>query len=357
MPHFGYTGKERIQMKKWTALILFIVICLQFSACSDSNVSSAEPVTTTKKTTASSDANAPTSGGLQVTRPTETNSSTPFNSGTASTRSRPESSRTVRTTVSAATSKITTAPTTSTLPRTVRVTIPEGYSLSQIGDLLEKNGVCKKSELLATANSYDFTYYPLVAKIPDDQNRCFRLEGYLFPNTYEFYRNDKPQDALGRMLRGSRDNIGDKYRYPGMTTDQLVILASLIEKEASRPADMKLVSSVFHNRLKDSANWPYLNSDPTIDYVEKYLKPNISGNKDRYNTYYNTYKCVGLPVGPICNPGANALAAAAQPADSDYYYFCANKQTGEIYYAKTAEEHEANLVKAGLVSSQNLPTP
>ena len=216
--------------------------------------------------------------------------------------------------------------------------------------------MCKKSELLATANSYDFTYYPLVAEIPGNQNRCFRLEGYLFPNTYEFYRNDKPQDALGRMLRGSRDNIGDKYRYPGMTTDQLIILASLIEKEASKQADMKLVSSVFHNRLNDPANWPYLNSDPTIDYVEKYIKPNIGGNKNRYNAYYNTYKCVGLPAGPICNPGSNALAAAAQPADSDYYYFCANKQTGEIYYAKTTEEHEANLVKAGLVSSPDMPS-
>lgn len=342
-------------MKKWTALTILIVICLQFSACSDRDVPSPEPVTTTKKTTAPSDTTACASASLEETRPTETNSSAV--SDTASTRSQTQSSRTVRATVSVSTSATTTAPTTSTQPRTVRVTIPEGYSLSQIGELLEKNGVCKKSELLATANSYDFTYYPLVAKIPDNQNRCFRLEGYLFPNTYEFYRNDKPQDALGRMLRGSRDNIGDKYRYPGMTTDQLIILASLIEKEASRPADMKLVSSVFHNRLKDPANWPYLNSDPTIDYVEKHLKPNISGNKDRYNAYYNTYKCVGLPAGPICNPGANALAAAAQPTDSDYYYFCANKQTGEIYYAKTAQEHEANLVKAGLVSAQDLPTP
>ncbi len=224
--------------------------------------------------------------------------------------------------------------------------IPEGFTLSQIGDRLEANGVCKKADLLKTANTYDFSYYSLIGALSSSANRCYKLEGYLFPDTYDFYINMKPQDALGKMLRGAQNKIGSTYSYPGMTTDQVITLASIIEKESNNVTEMAKVSSVFHNRLKAGMR---LQADVTINYVEKYLKPNLSdAHKNDYNSYYNTYKCKALPAGPICNPGANALYAASHPADTDFLYFAADS-SGNYYYAKTLEEHQANLAKGGII--------
>ena len=230
---------------------------------------------------------------------------------------------------------------------TATVLIPEGFTASQIGDRLEANGVCKKAAFLNTINTYDFSYYPLVSKISANPNRCFKIEGYLFPDTYLFYLNMKPQDVIGKMLRDAEDKIGSKYNYQGMSTDDIITLASIIQKEAASLDQMKKVSSVFHNRLKQGMR---LQADSTIYYVEKYLKPNIAGDINRFNAYYNTYKCNALPAGAICNPGALALQAAVSPADTTYMYFVADK-SGNYYYANTWDEHVQNCVTAGVIPS------
>ena len=112
--------------------------------------------------------------------------------------------------------------------------------------------------------------------------------------------------------------------------------------------DMKRVASVFRNRLADPDNYPLLQSDPTRKYVEEVIKPNIEFPSKEMFKAYNTYEGAGLPPGPICNPGLDAINAVLYPADTDYYYFCANVDTGEVYYARTNDEHEANLVLAGI---------
>lgn len=231
--------------------------------------------------------------------------------------------------------------------RTVRVSIPEGFTLSQIGDRLEAKGVCKKADLIQSAQTYDFSYYPLVKAIAANDHRCYKLEGYLYPDTYDFYLDSKPQDVIGKFLRNVEDNITDKYKYAGMTTDQVITLASVIEREADNPDDMKKVSSVFHNRLKKGQR---LEADATIVYIESFVKPNIGG-ANTYNSYYNTYKCSALPAGPICSPGANALNAAAHPADTDYYYFITSG--GRYYYQKTLEEHNQKLDELGMSKSSS----
>ncbi|MDF2568255.1 MAG: mltG [Oscillospiraceae bacterium] len=227
---------------------------------------------------------------------------------------------------------------------TVKITIPEGYSVSQIGDALQAKGVCKKSDFLKQVNAYDFTYYPLVKKIPANSHRCYKLEGYLFPDTYEFYKNMKPQDAIGKMLRGAESKIGTNYSYSGMSTYEIITLASIIEKETPFDSEMKKISSVLHNRLKAGMK---LQADPTIYYIERYVKPNLTGDINRYNAYYNTYKCAALPAGPICSPGESALYAAAHPEKTDYMYFVVDKK-GKGYYAKTFEEHIKNCELAGI---------
>lgn len=314
--------------------LLLAALCL-LSACGPSDSSSLPDETTVQRTgmttTATQAETTRTEEGAAVTTTTSVHIVVP----TAVKTNRP---------THAPTKKPTDKPTAKPTAATVRVRITEGMAAEQIGDLLEKNGVCTKAGFLDAVNNYDFSYYPLVSQIPAAQNRRYKLEGYLFPDTYEFFRGAKPQDAVGVLLRGAESRIGSQYTYSGMSTYQIVTLASIIEKEAQSAVDMQKVSAVFHNRLKQNMK---LQADPTIDYVEKY----IGTNKDPYRAAYNTYKCAALPVGPICNPGARALYAAAHPADVSYLYFCADTVTGQIYYADTLEEHNENLIKAHLATA------
>jgi uncharacterized YceG family protein len=154
----------------------------------------------------------------------------------------------------------------------------------------------------------------------------------------------KPEDAIGVMLRGAESNIGTKYSYPGMTTAQVITLASIIQKEAANFSDMQNISSVFHNRLKANMK---LQADSTIYYIERYVKPNLTGDINRYNSFYNTNKCPALPVGPICSPGTLALKAAVAPSNTNYLYFVADS-SGKYYFAKTYEEQLQNCILAGV---------
>ena len=120
----------------------------------------------------------------------------------------------------------------------------------------------------------------------------------------------------------------------------MLTLASIIQAEAGDPAQMKAVSSVLHNRL-NSKSHPKLECDVTIFYLEQEVQPYLTEDKDRFNSFYNTYKCTGLPEGPICNPGMDAINAALNPEQADYFYFATDK-AGKYYYAKTLAEHEKN---------------
>lgn len=225
----------------------------------------------------------------------------------------------------------------------VTVTIPEGYTLVKIAMKLDSAGICKQADFIHCAQTYDFSYYPLVKSAPSNSQRAYKLEGYLYPDTYTLYKNMKPQDVIGKFLRDSDQRISGSYSYSGMTTDQVVTLASILEKEADDAADMKLVSSVLHNRLNKGMK---LQADSTITYcVYVLLSPN-GPFADKYKYYYNTYRCAALPAGPICNPGATALSAAANPVSTQYYYFFT--KNGKYYYQKTLEEHEAKLKEMGM---------
>lgn len=232
---------------------------------------------------------------------------------------------------------------------TVRVTITEGMTLTQIFKKLEANGVCSFDDLMKTAESYDYSYYPLIAARPSN-TRAFKLEGYLFPNTYDFYKNEKPQDAIGRFLR-----VGEKYitsqdrakaRAMGYSMDQILTVASIIEKEGANPNEVRKIAAVIYNRLEAGKQ---LQMDSGIYYIERSVKPYTSGDVNRYNSLYNMYKCKGLPAGPICNPGARTINAALDPADVNYLYFC-HDSSAKYYYADTYEEHLENLKKAGIAS-------
>ena len=208
----------------------------------------------------------------------------------------------------------------------------------QIATLLEQKNVCRAAEFHEVCQSYT----PQSLTIPTSNDRCFRMEGYLFPDTYRFYVNDDPQTVLIRMLNNYRDKVGN-------LSDDTLILASIIEREARSDEHMKLVSSVFTNRLNDSANFPYLNADPTRDYVNEYITDNpLVTNQSKYAPLYNTCgKRKGLPAGPVCNPGLRAIRAAQNPTKSPYYYFFFGTDNTN-HYSETLEEHEQKIAEIGV---------
>lgn len=232
---------------------------------------------------------------------------------------------------------------------TVRITIPEGLTVNEILALFEKNGVGKKEDFLDAlqTHDYDFKFCKNLTKenlseYRFDTNYSYRLEGYLFPDTYDFYLSENPVSAINKLLVNFNKKFEEEFYERcdelGMTVDEIITLASMIEKEGKNAEDYYLISSVFHNRLKNSANFPYLNSDATLQYALA-ERSGPYGLDTSYDHPYNTYKYKGLPPGPICNPGTEAIYAALYPEKTSYYYFY-TKRDGETVYAKTFEEHQ-----------------
>lgn len=236
----------------------------------------------------------------------------------------------------------------------VTVTVPEGMNILEIAATLEKKGVCNSKELLAAAKSNSLDDYSLIKSITNTSDRYYKVEGYLFPDTYDFYKSEDPKDVLGKMIyNGSKKltkTIRDKATAKGMSVDKLLTLASIIQAESANADDMYNISSILQNRLKDGPahNIFCLQCDSTqyYPYRQKSLVPSSLGSN--YESKYSTYKNKGLPVGPICNPGEKAVDAALNPKDTNYYYFCHDKDK-KPYYAETQGAHKANLKKAGLI--------
>ena len=234
---------------------------------------------------------------------------------------------------------------------TVSVTFPEGYTVTQTAELLEEKGVCSKADFLAAVNNISELDYNFIADIKNTDKRAFALEGYIFPDTYEFYLGESADKALSRFLKNTdRKLTAEMYQKAkdlGYSMDEIITIASIIQKEAGIKKEMPKVSSVLHNRLNDSYN--KLECDVTINYLTKYVIPYLEGdNTDRYNEYYNTYKSKGLPAGAICNPRIEAINAALEPADTKYMFFVTDKtDTSKYYYAETYKEHLKNCKKAG----------
>ena len=229
-----------------------------------------------------------------------------------------------------------------------RLTIPEGYTTDAIIELFVKNGIGTKEKFAEVINSYDFDY-DFVRAIPEREGRTYRLDGYLFPDTYFFYKDSSEVEAIGKLLRNFDGKFGAKMRddalSSGISCDDAVILASIIEKEAFFKEDMPKISSVFHNRLAGSRK--YLESDATVRYFLAVSGENaatFTAEQIRIENPYNTYRSEGLPPGAICNAGADALYAAIYPEKTDYLYFVCDKG-GNAVYSRTYREHLAATKK------------
>lgn len=230
---------------------------------------------------------------------------------------------------------------------TVRVTFPEGFTIAEIFEKLEKYGVCEVQKLYANldvvANQYDF-----IKSIPESEGRYLKAEGYLFPDTYDFYVGESASSVIEKLIGNFNTKWTAEYdnrlKTLGLTKDQIMTIAAMIQAEAKDATQMADISAILHNRLNNSASYPTLDMDSTADYI-KDMKGLGLLSEVHYSMYiesYNTYSQIGLPPGPICNPGENAIYAALYPAESKYYFFC-HDPNGEIYFASTASEHQENV--------------
>lgn len=239
---------------------------------------------------------------------------------------------------------------------TVTLGFPEGWTIKQIFEKLEKYDVCKTDRLYTALNDVDYEF-DFVRNLTPEEERYQLLEGYIFPDTYDFYVDADANYVIRKFLSNFNDRWTDEYQARadklGYSMDEIIIIASIIQKEAADSSQMKAVSSVIHNRLKNSVKFPTLGCDSTAIYVSNYVKPVVGGSRGNYYlSKYDTAANRGLPPGPICNPGIDAIEAALYPSDTNYYYFL-HDNSGKIYMAKTQKEHESNYVLAIKANNAN----
>ena len=233
---------------------------------------------------------------------------------------------------------------------TVTVTFPEGFTVTRIAERLEENGVCSALDFINECNNREYLEEYGI-DIPTPENRSFLLEGYLFPDTYEFYIGESASSAVRRFLSNFNSKYTDEMKERaaelGYTFDEILSLASIIEKETYFAEDLKKIASVLHNRL-NSSSFPCLQCDVSKSYLRNYVEPYVT--QERYEEIYplyNSYTCKGIPEGPISSPSFAAVEAALYPESTDYYYFVTDKENKQSYYAVTYEEHLENCKKAG----------
>ena len=219
----------------------------------------------------------------------------------------------------------------------VSVTIPEGFTLSEIFMRLEDYGVCTAADLWSSAANYDFSYSFLDKSTLHNR---FRLEGFLFPDTHNFYIGSSPVQAIDKFLTGFDNKFTETYieraEDMGYSIRDIITIASMIEREAGSDEERPRIAAVIYNRLNNSDNFPFLQIDATFYYAAARMDRPPSVEID---SPYNTYLYEGLPPGPISNPGIESIHAALYPSSTDEYYYARNRE-GTHEFFKTLEQHE-----------------
>ena len=220
---------------------------------------------------------------------------------------------------------------------TVTVMIPEGKTLKQTFQILADHGVCPYETLLECAANYEFKY-DFLEDIPYGKET--RLEGYLFPDTYQFYASSSPEEAIDKFLSNFNSKFNAEMRLKaeemGYSLHEIVTIASLVEMEAGKDAERPTIASVIYNRLS-SSYYPYLQIDAAIQYALEERKESLTYEDLEIDSPYNTYKYAGLPPGPIANPGLASIRAALNPEDTGYYFYALNKTGSHNFFATQSQ--------------------
>ena len=230
----------------------------------------------------------------------------------------------------------------------IRLTVTEGMTVREIIDLLAENGIATVEELEDACANYEFKDYSFLRE--DQLGKIERVEGYLFPDTYDFSPDKSAVYAIDTLLTGFVNQLdGDLMsgiERSGYSLQQIIAMASIVEKEGIGDEEERAnIASVMYNRMNNTSGgtYGYLQLDTTVYYAlalegkEKRDFP-VGDALQEYDSPYNTYKYAGLPAGPICNPGMSAIKAAVYPSDTNYYYFAAGKD-GVNHFNETYQGH------------------
>lgn len=224
----------------------------------------------------------------------------------------------------------------------IKITIPEGSTSKEVIDLLVKNNLGKTEDyekLISNPSDFykDFEFL--------NQKDIKTLEGFLYPSTYYFEENTKPKDIIKKMIelfdKNYTQDLQQKQKQRNMTLQEVVNLASIVEKEAVVDEDRPIIASVFYNRLDEDMP---LQSDATLQYAFEKRKKTMTYNDLKIDSPYNSYIKKGLPPTPIANPSIKSIKAVLEPSKTDYLYFVASVD-GSNVYSKTYEEHKKNVEK------------
>lgn len=233
----------------------------------------------------------------------------------------------------------------------IRITFREGLNIHELADLLQFNGVVKKQDFFEACASQDLKNEFEFLK-NESKDKYFPLEGYLFPDTYDFLKNENPLDVIKKFLNNFKLKTSNLKIPEGFNLEQILIIASILEAESNLESS-KDVSSVIHNRINTfktggrnkfgeyGLNLLQLESTMYYPYRTKEEVP------DNFHSIYNTYEIKGLPPGPINSPGIKFIIDATNPNITDFFYFC-NDKNGKIYFSKTYNEHYKKLKDIGL---------
>ena len=231
----------------------------------------------------------------------------------------------------------------------VTLTFKEGLTVDETIKIFTDAGVGDRDKFIEAINNYDYDYRFVkeLSNWEDIPGRKYRLEGYLYPDTYDFYTDSDESFIISKLLsnfdRKFEEEYYDRCTALGYTVDQMITLASIIEKEGYLLEDLASISSVFHNRLSKWAN-PYLQSDATIQYSFETRKKEITAADKDIDSPYNSYKYKGLPPSAIANPGLESILAALYPNETNYYYFVTYKN-GAAIFSRTLGEHNNAVAK------------
>lgn len=233
----------------------------------------------------------------------------------------------------------------------IRFTIPEGYTVTQMAEKLAEEGIVDKDKFLALAKTPTGIDSELLKEIPDHDQFIYRLEGYLFPETYELKKESNEQDIVNRMITETANRLNgipdfhEKLEQRGLNLNELMTVASLVEREVVVDSERSVVAGVIYNRISKGMK---LEIDATVQYLLGKPKERLLNSDLRsVDSPYNSYLYEGLPPGPIAAPSLKSIEAALEPKSSDYFFYVTKKDgSGEHLFAQTYAEHLQNIKKS-----------
>ncbi len=240
----------------------------------------------------------------------------------------------------------------------VKLVVPEGFTVDMIAARCDEEGICTKEQFLSAVNSVTKADFEYLNDIPEGAPVRYKLEGYLFPATYDIYKDTTAEQIVGMMLQAFRNYYSEDMRARaeelGLNSFEVLTMASMVEREAKIDSERPIIAGVFNNRLAEDMP---LQVDPTALYPitdGMYDKEVVTYEDIEVDSPYNTYKYTGLPCGPICNPGLACINAVLEPEEHSYlYYHISDEESGKHVFSETYEEHEDTMNPEGSDDSED----